>query len=301
MARIPSPLEKIEDPLFDEKELSVYIKRDDLIHPEVMGNKWRKLKYNLKFVQENNLKGIVTFGGAFSNHIAATAAGCAELGIPCIGFIRGNELNKSSNDTLALAHRKGMELRFISRSQYQSLSNSPESLKDDFPHHLILPEGGTNQLAIAGCAEIIDEIKIDFDYIVTSVGTGGTMAGLVSGLKGKGKVLGICALKGEGLDKEFQQLMSKNKVPYTNYELQQGWHWGGYGKVSDELIDFINDTKTKINTLFDPIYTAKMYFAVRNLIEKDYFNRGSTLVLLHTGGLQGIAGINRSNTKKILV
>ncbi|MFT4834259.1 MAG: 1-aminocyclopropane-1-carboxylate deaminase [Marinoscillum sp.] len=301
MARIPSPLEKVEDPLFDEKELRVYIKRDDLIHPEIMGNKWRKLKYNLKFVKENDLKGIVTFGGAFSNHIAATAAGCAEQGIPCIGFIRGDELNEASNDTLAFAHDKGMELRFIPRSAYKSFTQSPELLKVDFADHLILPEGGTNQLAIAGCAEIIDEISLDFDYIVTSVGTGGTMAGLISGLKGKGKVLGVWALKGEGLLFHFQKLLSDYDVGFPNYELIEGWHWGGYGKVSDDLVHFINETKSKINVLFDPIYTAKMYFAVRTLIETDYFDRGSTIVLVHTGGLQGINGINRGRTKKILV
>lgn len=301
MARIPSPIEQIHDPLFEEKGLEVWIKRDDLIHPHIMGNKWRKLKYNILHVRESHLAGIVTFGGAYSNHIAATAAACAANQLPSIGIIRGDELSPDSNPTLRFASDQGMKLQFVSRNEYRQLKENQHQLQQIHPGYLILPEGGTNELAIRGCQEIWTEINQSFDYAITSVGTGGTMAGLLKAMSGEGKLIGISALKGNFIHSEFRNMLQHHNIPFENYELMDQWHFGGYGKVTDDLVAFINDTKEKINVLFDPIYTAKMYFAVTKLIETNYFPSNSKIVLIHTGGLQGIAGFIEKQKKNILL
>lgn len=301
MARIPSPIEQIHDPLFEEKGLEVWIKRDDLIHPHIMGNKWRKLKYNILHVQESHLAGIVTFGGAYSNHIAATAAACAANQLPSIGIIRGDELSPDSNPTLRFASDQGMKLQFVSRNEYRQLKENQHQLQQTHPGYLILPEGGTNELAIRGCQEIWTEMDQSFDYVITSVGTGGTMAGLLKAMSGEGKLIGISALKGNFIHSEFRNMLQHHNIPFENYELMDQWHFGGYGKVTDDLVAFINDTKEKINVLFDPIYTAKMYFAVTKLIETNYFPSNSKIVLIHTGGLQGIAGFIEKQKKNILL
>ncbi len=301
MARIPSPIEQIHDPLFEEKGLEVWIKRDDLIHPHIMGNKWRKLKYNILHVQESHLAGIVTFGGAYSNHIAATAADCAANQLPSIGIIRGDELSPDSNPTLRFASDQGMKLQFVSRNEYRQLKENQHQLQQTHPGYLILPEGGTNELAIRGCQEIWTEMDQSFDYVITSVGTGGTMAGLLKAMSGEGKLIGISALKGNFIHSEFRNMLQHHNIPFENYELMDQWHFGGYGKVTDDLVAFINDTKEKINVLFDPIYTAKMYFAVTKLIETNYFPSNSKIVLIHTGGLQGIAGFIEKQKKNILL
>jgi 1-aminocyclopropane-1-carboxylate deaminase len=301
MARIPSPIEQIHDPLFEEKGMEVWIKRDDLIHPHIMGNKWRKLKYNILHVRESHLAGIVTFGGAYSNHIAATAAACAANQLPSIGIIRGDELSPDSNPTLRFASDQGMKLQFVSRNEYRQLKENHHQLQQTHPGYLILPEGGTNELAIRGCQEIWTEINQSFDYAITSVGTGGTMAGLLKAMSGEGKLIGISALKGNFIHSEFRNMLQHHNIPFENYELMDQWHFGGYGKVTDDLVAFINDTQEKINVLFDPIYTAKMYFAVTKLIETNYFPSNSKIVLIHTGGLQGIAGFIEKQKKNILL
>ncbi|MEQ8581921.1 MAG: pyridoxal-phosphate dependent enzyme [Marinoscillum sp.] len=301
MDRIPSPIEQIHEPLFEEKGLKVWIKRDDLIHPHIMGNKWRKLKYNILHARETHRTGIVTFGGAYSNHIAATAAACAANQLESVGIIRGDELSPGSNPTLRFASDQGMKLRFVSRSDYRHLKENQDQLQMTYPDYLILPEGGTNQLAIRGCQEIWKEIDQPFDYVVTSVGTGGTMAGLLKEMSGKSKLIGISALKGNFIHSEFKKMLQHHDIPFENYELLDQWHFGGYGKVSDDLVAFINDTKKKINVLFDPIYTAKMYFAVTKLIETNYFPPNSKIVLIHTGGIQGIAGFIEKQEKNILL
>jgi len=301
MARIPSPIEQIHDPLFEEKGLEVWIKRDDLIHPHIMGNKWRKLKYNILHVRESHLAGIVTFGGAYSNHIAATAAACAANQLPSIGIIRGDELSHDSNPTLRFASDQGMKLQFVSRNEYRQLKENQHQLQQIHPGYLILPEGGTNELAIRGCQEIWTEMDQSFDYVITSVGTGGTMAGLLKAMSGEGKLIGISALKGNFIHSEFRNMLQHHNIPFENYELMDQWHFGGYGKVTDDLVTFINDTKEKIKVLFDPIYTAKMYFAVTKLIETNYFPSNSKIVLIHTGGLQGIAGFIEKQKKNILL
>lgn len=301
MSSLVSPLQPIHDLLFEKNEIEVSIKRDDLIHPYVMGNKWRKLKYNLEHAKKKGFTGMVTFGGAFSNHIAATAALCHENGLKSVGIIRGDELNPGSNPTLRFVNEQGMELRFVTRGEYRRLKQESDELMASFPDHYLLPEGGTNSLAIAGCEEIVKEFDQPFDYLALSIGTGGTMAGLLKGMSGRGMLMGYSSLKGNFVFKDFKQLIEKNDINFDNYRIINDFHFGGYGRVNDDLIRFINQTKQNTGLLFDPVYTAKMYFGVREMIKDNSFAPGSKIIIVHTGGLQGIAGYNKSHKEKIMV
>lgn len=293
MVNLPTPTEELKHPLLEEKKIRLFVKRDDLIHPEIMGNKWRKLKYNLKKMQDEGYESMVTMGGAFSNHIAATAAAAKEYGFKAVGIIRGDELNKNSNDTLMLAHEKGMTFKFVDRKIFREWRENPFLIFEKFPNHYFLPEGGTNQLAIKGCEEIIAEIKHEFDVIITPIGTGGTFAGLVKA--SKKKVIGISVLKGDFIKTELEAMFTTYAITNPNYQIISDYHFGGYAKINQELIDFINWFKENFNILLDPIYTGKSFFAVWDMIKTDKFEKNLEIVLLHTGGLQGISGFNRKN------
>ncbi|WP_421763608.1 1-aminocyclopropane-1-carboxylate deaminase/D-cysteine desulfhydrase [Ekhidna sp.] len=293
MVNLPTPIEELNHPLLEEKKIKLFVKRDDLIHPEIMGNKWRKLKYNLLKMKEEGKEAIVTMGGAFSNHIAATAAAAKEYGFNAVGIIRGNELGINSNHTLKLAHEKGMQLEFVDRETFRYCREDSSIIQSQFPDHYFLPEGGTNELAIKGCEEISTEIQQKFDVIVTPVGTGGTFAGLVKATTQM--VIGVSALKGNFITSEIKSLLAKNHIINSNYELISDYHFGGYGKIKPELIDFINWFKENFGILLDPIYTGKCFFAVWDMIKTDKFEKNLEIVLLHTGGLQGISGFNRKN------
>ena len=300
MVTIPSPIQKLNDPLFDEKGLEVYVKREDLIHPVIMGNKWRKLKYNLLKAKAGGHKTILTMGGAFSNHIIASAAAASENGFHSIGIIRGEELTKESNPTLIAASQYGMELIFVSRNQYRNIREDIRQFDGFQEDYYYLPEGGTNSLAINGCAELIGELNIDFDYICTPFGTGGTMAGILKGLNGQKEVLGFPVLKGAFVNKSFQELLNVMNLSFNNYQLIDQYHFGGYGKVNNELIHFINEFTEKHDLLLDPIYTGKMFFGIMDLIKQGLFKQNIRIILLHTGGIQGIGGYNLRNRNKIL-
>ncbi|WP_370088069.1 1-aminocyclopropane-1-carboxylate deaminase/D-cysteine desulfhydrase [Ekhidna sp.] len=271
------------------------MKRDDLIHPEIMGNKWRKLKYNIALMKEKNLSKLVTLGGAYSNHIAATAAASFEQGFHSVGIIRGEELAVDSNPTLEFAHSRGMKLEFVSRETFRTWRDNPDLLLKKYPNHYFLPEGGTNQMAINGCKEIVDEISTDFDYLITPIGTGGTFAGLVSGIRDDRKIIGISSLKGDFIHASISELLQSYQIQSSNYLIQSEYHFGGYGKVNSELIDFINWFKENFGIPLDPIYTGKSFFAVWDMIKTDKFEKNLRIILLHTGGLQGIEGFNRKN------
>lgn len=279
------------------KEISLVIKREDVLHPEVSGNKFRKLKYNLIAAKEQRADTLLTFGGAFSNHIAATAAAGKEFGYNTIGIIRGDELTDkvAENPTLSFAQQCGMQFKFISRQQYRKKMNPDflAQLKNEFGNFYMLPEGGTNDLAIKGCEEILTEEDENFDCICVAVGTGGTIAGLINSAKKHQKVLGFPALKGDFLRNEIS-LLASNK----NWQLMTNYHFGGYGKINDKLITFINQFKEETNILLDPIYTGKMLFGILDLINKGYFKRGNKILAVHTGGLQGILGINKKLQQK---
>lgn len=295
MARLPTPTQEISHELLDEKKIRLFIKRDDLIHAQIMGNKWRKLKYNLAAIKDQNLKSIVTMGGAYSNHIAATAAVALENDLISIGIIRGEELNENSNPTLELARSKGMKFQFVDRATFRRWRENPKIVTDLFPGHFFLPEGGTNELAIQGCEEIIPEIEFDFDLLVTPVGTGGTFAGLLRSAESNQRIIGVSSLKGQFIHSEIQNLLEKHQINDQNFEIIDDYHFGGYGKTTPELIDFINQFKENHDILLDPIYTGKAFFAVWDMIKRNKFENNLKIVILHTGGLQGIEGFNRKN------
>ena len=279
--------------------ISVQIKREDLIHPFVSGNKFRKLKYNLLQAKTENHDTLLTFGGAFSNHIAAVAFAGKEKGFKTIGIIRGDELEGKvdENPTLSFAQNCGMQLEFISREEYRLKSEVSfiENLKQKFGSFYLIPEGGTNDLAIKGCQEILTPEDADFDYICCSIGTGGTISGIINSVLPHQKVLGFPALKGDFLKEEIC-----NFVQNENWELLTDYHFGGYGKVNEELIQFINQFYTENQIPLDPIYTGKMVFGVIDLIQKNYFPAESKILLIHTGGIQGIQGMNMKLKNKQL-
>ena len=282
-------LQELSDSLLLQKKIRVFILREDLIHPHISGNKWRKLYYNIQAAKRLAAKKIITFGGAYSNHIAATAAAGQEFGFKTLGFIRGEE-QLPLNSTLSYAKGCGMELRYLSRSDYRLKEKSEflQSLLDNEKDYYLIPEGGTNELAVKGCEEILINLSIDFDYVCCACGTGGTISGIINSLKSHQRAIGFPALKGAGFLKED----IGKYVCNSQWELNLDYHFGGYAKVKPELINFMNSFKTKHQIPLDPIYTGKMLFGLWNLIEKDYFRAGSTIVAVHTGGLQGIDGMN---------
>lgn len=279
--------------------ISLVIKREDLIHPFVSGNKFRKLKYNLLQAKAENKEIVLTFGGAFSNHIAAVAYAGKEQGFKTIGIIRGDELldKWEENPTLKFAHENGMHFEFVSREDYRLKSEISfiEKLKQKFGDFYLVPEGGTNELAVKGCEEILTEEDSDFNYVCCAVGTGGTISGLIKSAKENQRILGFPALKGDFLQDEIRIFAKKD-----NWNLISDYHFGGYGKVNLELIEFINSFFEETNVPLDPIYTGKMVFGVIDLIHIDYFPENSKILLIHTGGLQGIEGMNLKLKQKKL-
>jgi len=271
--------------------ISLAIKREDLIHPFVSGNKFRKLKYNLLQAKAENKKTLLTFGGAFSNHIAAVAFAGKEQGFKTIGIIRGDELfdKVAQNPTLKFAQENGMQFEFVSREDYRLKSERTfiEKLKDKFGDFYLVPEGGTNEMAVKGCEEILNDEDAVFNYVCCAVGTGGTIAGLINSALPNQKILGFPALKGDFLKDEIRIFAQQD-----NWDLISDYHFGGYGKVNLELIEFINSFFEEHKVPLDPIYTGKMVFGVIDLIDKNYFPAYSKILLIHTGGLQGIEGMN---------
>ncbi|SED07264.1 1-aminocyclopropane-1-carboxylate deaminase [Tenacibaculum sp. MAR_2009_124] len=289
--------QQINLPILDEKEIGLFIKREDLIHPSISGNKYRKLKYNLLEAKRLKLEIILTFGGAYSNHIAATAAAGKIGGFKTIGIIRGDELANDldnvleNNKTLKFANSQGMDFKFVSREDYRNKKEEVflKKLKEEYGNFYLIPEGGTNELAVKGCQEILTAEDEKFDYICSAVGTGGTIAGLINATTKAQKVIGFPALKGNFLEGEIRKFSKENNF----WHLENEYHFGGYGKFNEELISFINSFKEKTTIPLDPIYTGKMVYGIINMVSNDKFQRGSKILIIHTGGLQGIEGINQ--------
>ena len=294
-------LQEIKDSIFVEADLEIYLLRLDLIHPGISGNKWYKLKYNLEEALLKDHDAILTFGGTYSNHIHATATAANRAGLKSIGVIRG-ERTERLNPTLKDATGQGMILQYVSRTQYRNKYEDGfiSELRNRYGDFYIVPEGGSNPLAIKGASEILNEISIDYEYILTAAGTGGTMAGLVSGLKGDKNAVGISVLKGDFLKKEVEKLVfDYTGQHYNNWGIINDYHFGGYAKYTDELISFINTFKRDQDVPLDPVYTGKMMYALYDLAEKGYFRQGSRIIVTHTGGLQGIRGFNERFGKLI--
>jgi 1-aminocyclopropane-1-carboxylate deaminase len=275
------------------------VKREDLLHPHISGNKFRKLKYNLIQAKEEGRTALLTFGGAFSNHIAATAAAGKEYGFQTIGVIRGEELvNKvGDNPTLAFAGSCGMRFKFVTREAYRHKADPSfaDKLREEFGDLYLVPEGGTNSLAVKGCEEILVFGDERFTHICCAVGTGGTISGLINSAQAHQQVLGFPALKGAGLQDEIAIFAKKD-----NWKLVEDYHFGGYGKVNEELIAFMNGFFDTTGIPLDPVYTGKLFFGVIDMINKGRFPGDSDILLIHTGGLQGIAGMNRELMRKKL-
>lgn len=275
----------------------VFLKPEYKIHDTVSGNKFRKLKYNLKVVQEQGWYGILTFGGAFSNHIAATAAAGQLLKIPTLGIIRGEELASKieTNPTLAYAKSCGMQFEFVSRSVYKQKSDNSylEDLQENYPNYYIIPEGGTNDFAIKGCKEILIKSDEIYDVICCPVGTGGTISGLINSSLPTQKIIGFPALKGAFLNEDICKFTTQ-----SNWELCHDYHFGGYAKVDSDLIHFINSFKTEFKIPLDPVYTGKMMFGIFDLLQKGVLSASTKILAIHTGGLQGIEGMNQQLKQK---
>ena len=286
-------------PIDFPRGIKLTVKREDLLHPHISGNKFRKLKYNVLEAQKLGKKAVLTFGGAYSNHIAATAAAGKEYGFETIGVIRGEELvNKiGDNPTLTFAQQCGMMLKFVTRDEYRLKSDSQfvKSLETEFGDFYLVPEGGTNELAVKGCEEILVAEDEKFTHIACSVGTGGTISGLIKSAQPQQKVLGFPALKGEGLANDICKF-----APPGNWELITAYHFGGYGKITEELIVFINDFYDNTGIPLDPVYTGKLFFGVIDLIHNGHFADNANILLIHTGGLQGITGMNAELKRKKL-
>lgn len=290
------PIQEIKSELFTKNKIQLFIKREDLIHPEISGNKWRKLKYNINEYYAKGCQCIVTFGGAYSNHIAATSAAGKILGIPTFGVIRGEEVE---NETLKKAAENGMKFCFVSREEYKIkeqgdvAANFIQSLDKPF----VIPEGGANLNGLRGCSEILEDV--DFDTVVLACGTGNTISGIISSLKKNQKALGIPVLKGadfliDDVHRNLRELNSDN----TNWELKLDYHFGGYAKYKVDLIDFIKKFYQDFQIKLDPVYTGKAMFALFDLIRKGEI-QNQKVIFIHTGGIQGVKGFEERYKLKI--
>ncbi len=284
-------IQELKSQIFEQSEIKLLVKREDQNHPFVSGNKWWKLKHNLEEAKHLKQKKLLTFGGAYSNHIYATAAAANELGLSSIGIIRGEE-TKPLNHTLAFAESQGMKFHYVSREEYRHKTEQAfiQNLYHQFGDFYLIPEGGTNELAVKGCIEFAKQLneELQFDYLCLPVGTGGTMAGMIEGTDESKKILGFVSLKGgEFLEDEIRTYTEKK-----NFKLLHDYHFGGYAKMPQSLADFTNQFEKNNSIQLDPVYTSKMMFGVFDLIKKKFFEPGSTILAVHTGGLQGRVGFN---------
>jgi len=273
-----SPLQKLDIPFLNRKKVELYIKRDDLLHPIISGNKWRKLKYNLVELQKSGKEGLVTFGGAFSNHLHAVAAAGKEFDFKSVGIVRGSKPEFLST-TLKACLEMGMDLYYVSRSAYRMKENCEDvrEILRQHPSCTILPEGGANELAMRGCVDIVSEIEVPYDFFCVACGTGTTLAGLAQNGGLRHKLLGFSVLK--GIESELEEKTGCKVVP--------DYHFGGYAKYSNELLDFIRNFEKETEVTLEQVYTGKMMFGLFDMIQKGFFEEGTRIIALHTGGLQG--------------
>jgi 1-aminocyclopropane-1-carboxylate deaminase len=278
--------------LFIEKRVRLFVKREDLMHPYISGNKLRKLKYNLIAAKEAKLNTLLTFGGAYSNHIYATAAAGKLYGFETIGIIRGEKI-EPFNATLQFASDCDMKLKFLSRGKYREKETLEfiAELNSKFGDFYLLPEGGTNNLAIKGCCEILQPEEYDhYNYICCSCGTGGTITGILSACNYKANILGFSVLKGDFMENEVLKLYNdfndnlQQKKP--NFTMLNDYHFGGYAKSNPDLEGFIDNFITEYKIPIEHVYTAKMFYGIFDLIKQDYFPENSKILAIHTGGLR---------------
>lgn len=284
---VNSPLNKIEHSIFDKYNLNVYVKRDDLIHPLISGNKWRKGHYLLKHIKENGFSTVITFGGAYSNHIHSFSYACNQLGIKSIGIIRGDELkDKELNKTLSFAKEQGMELIFVSREEYKKRYDSEYCMNLSLKHNAyIVPEGGTTNFAIEGFKDMVEEVREHLENALYFVpcGSGGTIGGINANLKNEEFVYGINVVKGN--DKDLESVI-KSMSNVNKFSIISDYHFNGYAKTNKELEDFIDFFEKEFSIQIESVYSGKMLFGFFDMINNNKI-KNKNVVLCHTGGLQG--------------
>jgi 1-aminocyclopropane-1-carboxylate deaminase len=294
-----SILQELKSDFLKQQGVQLFVKRDDLIDKAVSGNKWRKLKYNLEQCVHRKNEGVLTFGGAFSNHLLATAAACKKAGLKSIGIVRGEELNPDSNETLRACHDFGMELVFVTRELYRMKEDQQfkSELHIDYPNFYLVPEGGANFYGMIGCQEILKEIEIDFDSLVVAQGTTTTSCGLLMGLKENQNMLVVPVLKGFSSVDEMKKMLDfaffdgEMSLDYLKkVQVLDAYHFGGYGKFNEELFHFIQTFYKEYGIPLDPIYTGKTMYALFDQIKKGKI-QNSKILFIHTGGLQVIPEI----------
>jgi len=281
-------------PSVNPKNVRLFIKREDLLHPVISGNKWRKLKYNLIAAKDSGETTLLTFGGAYSNHIHAVAGAASEYGFKSIGIIRG-EAHLPLNPTLMAAQEMGMQLHYMDRTTYRQKQSTQviKFLEDKFGKYYLIPEGGTNLFALKGAAEIVQGIENAYDYFCAACGTGGTVSGIISALDNQTRVIGYAVVKGEFHQEAVGNWLSAMGKPnLSNWQINTNYHFGGYAKFDEKLIDFINIFKKEHDIRLDPIYTGKLLYGVFAQIANGKFPEKSRVLAIHTGGLQGIKGFN---------
>nr|WP_239082059.1 pyridoxal-phosphate dependent enzyme [Microbispora rosea] len=284
--RLPSPVEELVDSRLQARGVRLLLKRDDLINPDIPGNKWRKLKYNMQAARRYGHKRLLTFGGAYSNHIRATAAAGFLFGLQTIGIIRG-EKRLPLNPVLAYAVEHGMILDYMDRQTYRRKREREviEALRDRFGDFYLVPEGGSNELALRGCAEIPGEITEDFNFICCPCGTGGTLAGIAAGLRGDQEAIGFAVLKGaDWLNDDVLRLQEgAYGGPRGRWRINLDYHFGGYAKTKPELWSFIKDFEERHGLCLDWLYVGKMMYGIFDLVERRMFEPGATIVAVITG------------------
>lgn len=286
-----SPEQEIHFPLFEEKNVRVFVKRDDLIHPFISGNKWRKLKYTISLAQEQNKDTLVTFGGAWSNHLVATACAGANFGFRTYGFVRGDEVE---NPVLALCKLFGMTLHFVSRSDYHDKKGLYNSVFGNHSRSLFINEGGYSKEAVRGCAELVGELETTYDNIICAAGTGATAAGLQAGISNhpifqkETSLHVIPVLKGGDFLKEE---INKLDVDSSLINFHLDYHFGGYAKVNAQLLNFIKCFVHHTGIMIEPTYTGKLFYGLFDMIKTGLFKDKSKILAIHSGGLTGFLGM----------
>lgn len=291
-----TPVQEIKDPQIIKSGVRLFVKREDLNHSQLSGNKWHKLKYNLVEAAREKYETLLTFGGAYSNHIYATAAAGRLFGFKTIGIIRGEE-HLPLNPTLSFARSRNMKLHYVSRSAYRNKTETGfiNSLNEKFGKFYLIPEGGTNNLAVKGASEIVSDLDDSCDYYCCACGTGGTLAGIIIGLNGSAKALGFSVLKGgDFLIREINKLINSAGNPgKIGWDINPDYHFGGYAKINKQLIDFSNKFAAVNKIPIEPVYTGKMFFGLYDLISNGFFKSGESILAIHTGGMQGLDGMKK--------
>ncbi|POG23628.1 1-aminocyclopropane-1-carboxylate deaminase [Aeromonas bestiarum] len=288
--RLPSPLQAISHPLLTEHGVMLWCKRDDLIHPTISGNKWRKLKYQLQHARTQGIKHLISFGGAYSNHIHALAAAGCQSGLNTTGIIRG-EPEAASNSTLSAAKGWGMDLIFVDRQSYRRRQDPEWLAQFAAPDTLIVPEGGSSPLALPGVAELVDEVPFSPDLWVLPCASGGTLAGLIAGKRDQERILAIAVLKGASFIADEVCRLHPAAATTPGWQVALDHHDGGYAKFSPALWQWVQAFSAQTGLPLEPIYSGKAMWGLFRELAAGHIPRGSKIVFIHTGGMQGLAGL----------